>query len=110
MSNRLRDAGALPLVMDPMLAVKLGQAVYASRKRAEQTVELGQAFVAVFRDIGHAIGWIGRSINRATEMRDLYSLTDRQLADIGIERGQIPSLWREARVNVATRPTSDRER
>jgi len=102
MSNRLESAKPLPLVMDPLQAMKLGQAVNASQRQTEQTIALGDAFKALFQDIVGVFSWIGRSINTAVEMRSLFELNDRQLADLGIERSQIAALCARGRLDAAT--------
>lgn len=99
MSNRLEAAGALPLIMDPIQAMKLGQSVNTSRRQMEQTIALGEAFMALFRDIAGLFSWIGRSIKHAQEMRVLSDMSDRQLADIGIQRDQIATLCAQSRVD-----------
>ncbi len=99
MSNRLEAAGALPLIMDPFQAMKLGQAVNANQRQMEQTVALGEAFMALFRHIAGLLSWIGRSINHAQEMRVLFEMSDRQLADIGIQRDQIATLCAQSRLD-----------
>lgn len=103
MSNRLEAAGILPLIMDPVQAVKLGQQINNSQRRTEQTIALGEAFAALLRDIAGIFSWTGRLINDAVEMRSLYSLSDRQLADIGIDRSQIPALCAKGGLDAAVR-------
>lgn len=93
MSNRLETDGVLPLIMDPIQAMKLGQTVNNGQRQTEQTIALGEAFKALFRDVFGAFAWIGRSVNQAVEMRSLYDMSDRQLADLGIERSRIPALF-----------------
>ncbi len=92
MSNRLKSAGAFPLVMDPIQAMKLGQSINTAQRQTAQAIELGKAFKALFSKIFGVFSWIGRSISFAQEMRVLSEMNDRQLADIGIARSQIPGL------------------
>lgn len=99
MSNRLEATGALPLIMDPIQAMKLGQTVSATRRQMEQTVALGEAFMALFRDIAGLFSWIGRSVDHAQEMRALSEMSNRQLADIGIRRDQIAKLCAQSRLD-----------
>lgn len=89
MSNRLKSAGTLPLIIDPLQARKLGQAINNNQRQVAQTVALGDAYMAPFRAIAAMFSWIGRSIEDAVELRNLYETCDRQLADIGIQRRQI---------------------
>lgn len=99
MSNRLEAAGAFPLIMDPIQAMKLGQTVSATRRQMEQTVALGEAFMAPFRAIAGLLSWLGQSIDHAQEMRALSEMSDRQLADIGIQRDQIATLSAQSRLD-----------
>ena len=101
MSNRLESASPLPLIMDPVQAMKLGQAINASQRQTEQTIALGDAFKALIQDITGVFSWIGRSINSAVEMRSLFELNDRQLSDLGIERSQIAALCAQGRLDAA---------
>lgn len=98
MSNRLESASPLPLIMDPLQAMKLGQSINNAQRQTEQTIELGSAFMELIRDVTGLFSWIGRSINNAVEMRNLYDLSDRQLADIGLSRHQIPQLWAQGQL------------
>jgi uncharacterized protein YjiS (DUF1127 family) len=89
MSNRLNAAGMLPLIIDPLQAVKVGQAINTSQRQVAQTIALGQTYMSPFRVIADLVSSISRSIDDALEMRDLYELHDRQLADIGIQCRQL---------------------
>jgi len=101
MSNRLESASPLPLIMDPLLAMKLGQSINNSQRQTEQTIALGEAFMDLVRDVKGLFSWIGRSINTAVEMRDLFAMSDRQLADIGLDRSQIAAFCAQGRFGDA---------
>lgn len=101
MSNRLESANPLPLIMDPVQAMKLGYAINNSQRQTEQTIALGDAFKALIRDIFGVFSWISRSINTAHDMRLLFDMSDRQLADLGIERSQIAALCAQRRRGAA---------
>ncbi|MEE8333731.1 MAG: DUF1127 domain-containing protein [Alphaproteobacteria bacterium] len=98
MSNRLETAGILPLVMEPIQAMKLGQAISSNQRQMEQTVALGEAFMALFRNIGALFSWTGRSLAYAQKMRVLSEMSDRQLSDIGVQRHQIATLCAQDRL------------
>ena len=98
MSNRLEAAGILPLVMEPIQAMKLGQAVSSNQRQTEQTVALGEAFMALFRSIGGLFSWTSRALAYAKEMRILSEMSDRQLSDIGVQRHQIATLCAQDRL------------
>jgi uncharacterized protein YjiS (DUF1127 family) len=47
------------------------------------------AFMAVFRGVGAAFAFLAAYPERTRTLRQLASLTDRELADIGLERGDL---------------------
>lgn len=97
MSNRLESVGAFPLIMDPIQAMKLGQSINNTQRQTAQTIALGQSFLGLFRGISGMFSWIGRSVRYAQEMRVLSEMNDRQLADIGLSRNEIPGLCAQGR-------------
>jgi len=101
MSNRLDARGAFPLIMDPVQAMKMGQAIDTSQRQTAQTIALGEAFMALIRDVLGVFSWTRRLINNAVQMRSLYDLSDRQLHDLGIERSQIAGLCARGRLDDA---------
>jgi uncharacterized protein YjiS (DUF1127 family) len=63
--------------------------VYATYTAEVAEVRRGSAVGDVFRKAGKAIGTWNK---RRTAIQELSALSDRQLADIGLLRGDIPSI------------------
>mgnify|MGYP001292226180 CR=1 FL=1 len=93
MSNRLLHIGRVPLIPDPQTAIQASSAFAASQEQTDQVFALGRAFRALPRDIWNMVHNISRSLNEAMRMRDLSSMNDQALADIGLRRDQISMLF-----------------
>jgi len=92
-SNRLIQLGRVPLIPDPEIAIKAGQAFSLSLAQTERVVEMGRAFFSLLSSIGNGIRGFADMIERAIQVRDLSVMTDKSLADIGMRRDQLPMLY-----------------
>ena len=92
MSNRLNAAFKFPVLPDFAISGGSGGVVSETRARTAQTIALGRAFADLFRSTWNFFARIDRSIANARAIRDLVNLNDRVLADIGIERSDIPAI------------------
>ena len=89
MSNRSVTTGIKPHIVDPLQALKLGQAINNSQRQTTQTVSYGDAFMTLFRAVSGVFIWVDRSIGDIQDMRKIFELSDRQIAELGIKRSQI---------------------
>ncbi len=99
MSNRLIEIGRIPLIPDPHVAVKASLVFSQNRAQTNQVMELGKSFVELPLALWKAIRSYKKILDSAMHMRDLCSMNDRALADIGIRRDQIPELYRQTKDN-----------
>lgn len=93
MSNRLSHMDRLPLIPDPLVAIQASSAVSLSQSQTEQVFALGRAFRQMPMDIWHALSNCARVIEEATRIRDISSMDDGMLSDIGLRRDQVPQLF-----------------
>ncbi|MEE8332496.1 MAG: hypothetical protein V3R85_01505 [Alphaproteobacteria bacterium] len=89
MSNRPDTTGIKPHMVDPLQALQLGQAVNNSLRQTTQTVAYGDAFMTLFRAVAGVFIWMDRSISDIQDLRIIFELSDRQIAELGIKRSQI---------------------
>lgn len=79
---------------------------YAREERSKMlgrlVIEGGSWMVHLFKE--WLVGPIGRALVRRNVYRQLMSLDDRMLSDIGISRGQIPWVAEHACLTQATKP------
>ena len=98
MSNRLADAGRLPLLPEPMPAARAGAVFSETRLQSDRVFELGRAFFELPADIWNVVRHVRKSIESAISLRDVARMNDHLLADIGIRRDQLPQLFLEGRL------------
>lgn len=89
MSNAVYEFPAMPGVA---MSAGQGAAIIESRAQTEQVLEVGRAFEALFRSFWNMLGRIDTAFRSARAMNDLFNMSDRALADIGIARSDIPSV------------------
>ena len=97
MSNRLLHEGRVPLVPDPGMAIQTSSAFAASQEQTDQVRALGRAFRALPKDILSAINGIAQLMHDAIRIRNISTMSDRELADIGLRRDQISTLFVDRR-------------
>ena len=66
--------------------------------RQAQAQVAGQMIKAVIKFIGNIFSGIGNSLRAATSYDELARLSDRELADIGLNRDQIASVLRDVSI------------
>ena len=99
MSNRLIQIGRVPLIPDPDVAIKASQAFSASRAQTERVVELGADCFSLLSTIRNGIRGFANMIEKAIQIRNLSTMNDKYLADIGIRRDQLPQLYKASGVD-----------
>lgn len=99
MSNRLADAGRLPLLPQPLVAAATGAMFTQTRDQTDRARALGRAFLALPADLFNLVRGLEKSIESARILRDLSGMSDHMLADIGIRRDQLPMMLREGRLD-----------
>jgi len=92
-SNRLNEIGRVPLMPDPLVALQTSNAISLSQNQTEQVLALGRAFRDMPKDIWNAVSGCAKAIEEATRIRDLASMEDSMLSDIGLRRDQVPHLF-----------------
>ena len=101
MSNRLASAQVSERVPAPSFELDRAEYVYhihrANQLRAEAMANM---FVKVGRWIGKLVRSWQQSVAEGRAMRELASLDDRMLADIGVTRSDIPGVVRRAHADV----------
>lgn len=93
MSNRLLQVGRIPLIPDPYVALKASQALSYSQVQTDRVMALGQAYFRPLARLGKAIRRYADSLERTLQIRNLATLNDASLADIGFRRDQLPQLY-----------------
>ena len=89
MFNRLDTAGNQSRMVNPLQILKWGQTINNSQRQAVRAVAFGHTFMTLFRAIAGVFLWMNRSINEIHDLRVIFELSDRQLAERGIKRSQI---------------------
>ena len=97
MSNRLIHEGRFPLIPEPGIAVQASGVFAASREQTDQVLALGRAFRALPKDSWNAFHGIAQTMHEAIRIRNLSTMSDRELADIGLRRDQISMLFTDRR-------------
>ena len=93
MSNRLIQIGRVPLIPDPVVALKASQAFSVSQAQTERVAHLGEAIFGLWSTLLNGISRFGDLLERANQVRNLSTMSDKSLADIGIRRDQLPQLY-----------------
>ena len=93
MSNRLIQIGRVPLIPDPYVAIKAGQAFSFSQAQTDRVIALGTAYFGLLSLLLNGIRGTADMLERAVQIRNLSTMTDASLADIGIRRDQLPQLF-----------------
>ncbi len=96
MSNRLIQIGRVPLIPDPSVAIKASQAYSFSQAQTERVTELGTAYFSLLSIIRSGIRGFVDMLERAIQIRNLSTMTDASLADIGLRRDQLPQLYNKS--------------
>lgn len=95
MSNRLTQIGRVPLIPDPDVAVKASELFSISQAQTKQVVELGRAFGDLLASMRNGVQQFTDLLERATQIRNLSTMSNKSLADIGIRRDQLAQLYTE---------------
>lgn len=98
MSNRLADAGRIPLMPEPLLAARAGTRFRESRLQSMQVSALGRAFFELPAALWNLVRSLGKTIENAMRLRDVACMSDHLLRDVGIRRDQLPQLFLEGRL------------
>ena len=93
MSNRLIQIGRVPLIPDPDVAVKASQAFSFNQAQTERVALLGKDCFSLWSSLRNGIRRFGDLLGRAIQIRNLSTMSDKSLADIGIRRDQLPQLY-----------------
>ena len=93
MSNRLIQIGRVPLIPDPSVAIKASQAFSFNQAQTERVLELGTAYFSLLSIIRSGMRGFVDTLERAIQIRNLSTMTDESLADIGLRRDQLPQLY-----------------
>ena len=100
MSNRLTDAGRLPLVLEPLLAAQAGSVFSETQALSIQVSELGRAFFELPGMFWNLVRQVTESIETAMRLRNLAGMSDHMLSDMGIRRDQLPQLFLAGRLSA----------
>ena len=93
MSDRLIQIGRVPLIPDPYVAIKASQAFSTSRPQAERVIELGRAVSGLLSAIRNCARGFTDLLQRAIQIRNLSTMTDKSLSDIGLRRDQLSQFY-----------------
>lgn len=111
MSNRLSTVDRVPLIPDIKIAADVAESVRISRARAEEMAEYGRQIGEVLhgrlvrkalKAVLRALTWANDRVDEARAINELSKLDDRMLADIGLNRSDIPLLFCPKPVNDMT--------
>ena len=93
MSNRLLQIGRVPLIPDPLVAIKASQAFESSQLQTQRVIDLGNAYLSLPSLIRNGIRLFKDSLDRAIRIRNLSTMSDTALADIGVRRDGLAQLY-----------------
>lgn len=93
MSNRLLQVGRIPLIPDPHVALKASQALSGNQAQTERAVTVGRAFFEPLKLVGAVLHRFGNGLERALRIRNMATMNDAALADIGVRRDQLPQIF-----------------
>ena len=93
MSDRLIQIGRVPLITDPYIAIKASRAFSTSRAQTERVIELGRAVSGLLSVIRNGARRFTDLLQRAIQIRNLSTMTDKSLSDIGIRRDQLSQFY-----------------
>ena len=108
MSNRLSTVDRVPLIPDIQIAADVADSVRVSRARAEEMAEYGRQIGealhtrlvhSALRAVWRGLSWANDRIDEARAINELSKMDDRMLADIGLQRSDIPMLFCPKAVN-----------
>lgn len=100
MSNRLNTVDRIPLTADAEVASNAAQHYFvAARSQVEQVTNYGETIAEALRAVWHALTWVERRVEEAAAMRELATMNDRMLADIGLKRSDIPMVCKRMAAN-----------
>jgi uncharacterized protein YjiS (DUF1127 family) len=94
-SNRLDSKIRLPFIADPELARYTAYSYAQARARIEQALAIGESMASLFTGIADIIDDVDHATRLALTAQRLAALSDRDLARLGLERGDIPAaVWK----------------
>ena len=93
MSDRLIQVGRVPLIPDPYIAIQARQAFSTSRAQTERVVELGRTVYGLLSGIRNCARGFTDLLQRAIQIRNLSTMTDKSLSDIGIRREELSQFY-----------------
>ena len=96
MSNRLGTQYRLPLIADPELAVRTSNTFEAGRTGAKNLENLVTGVSHSVKNIRAFTHWVARTIGLALWMKNLWALSDEELAQHGVFRHNIGALFVKA--------------
>jgi len=108
MSNRLSTVDRVPLIPDIQIAADVADSVRISRARAEDMAEYGRQIGealhtrlvhSALRAVWRGLTWANDRVDEARAINELSKMDDRMLADIGLQRSDIPMLFCPKAVN-----------
>jgi len=111
MSNRLSTVDRVPMIPDIKIAADVADSVRMSRARAEEMAEYGRQIGEVLhgrlvrkalKALWQSLTWANDRIDEARAINELSKMDDRMLADIGLQRSDIPMLFCPKPVNDMT--------
>ena len=96
MSNRHFAIGRIPLIPDPLAALKAGAMVNEAIEQTEKVKQYSDDFFAPPRTLWHALRRCGDAMDRASYVRDLSVMEDRELEMHGVDRDRIHEVFFKA--------------
>ena len=103
MSNRLIQIGRVPLIPDPDVAVKASQAFSFNQDQTKRVTDLGEDCFGLWSTVRNGIRGFVDMLETAIQIRNLSTMSDKSLADIGIRRDQLPQLYHGSGVDDLVR-------
>jgi uncharacterized protein YjiS (DUF1127 family) len=98
-SNRLIQIGRVPLIPDPDVALKASQAFSVNEAQTARVTHLGEVCFGFWSIIRNGIQGFADMLETAIQIRDLSTMSDKSLADIGLRRDQLPQLFNKSEVD-----------
>ena len=92
MSNRLIEIGHIPLIPDPIAALKASAALNEAIDQTKRIAQYMSDFFAPSTQLVRVLRRFGDMLDRATYLRDLSVMDDRELQLRGVERHRIRDL------------------
>jgi hypothetical protein len=96
MSNRLEFQYRLPLIADPEYAIRTSRDYEAGRDGARNLENFIQNISRGIKSVRSFINWIRRMIDLSLWMKNMWALSDEELARHGVFRHNIGNLFVKA--------------